>query len=303
MREIFARYPERPARLLRSSGRSALSPKLDNLVAPFTEAAYDTIFMKDADAVLEPDDLTEHMRQLTADVGLVCAIPYGADAQNLAAQIEASIFNGPHVRMLSLASCLRQSVGVGKIMLFRRGDFLHAGGFPAMAHTVGEDNAFSKAMARIGLRTVFSHRPVRQELGRRNFADVYQRQLRWSVIRRGDALLSLILEPLSFPFPAVIAAYGAAPLLASSPAAAAGSTLALWLFMESLLSLMKGWGLSWTAPVVLPLREATMAAVWLHAWTTSKVVWAQEKFEARPGVAGASRPSVADEPLAARKKG
>jgi len=55
--------------------------------------------------------------------------------------------------------------------------------------------------------------------------DVYQRQLRWSVIRRGDALLSFLLEPFCQAFPAVIAAALAAPLVQLTPFAAAGATL------------------------------------------------------------------------------
>lgn len=303
MRAIFARHPERATRLLQSTSRAALSPKLDNLVAPFTQAAYDTIFMKDADAVLDADDLAEHMKRLTPDVGLVCAIPYGADARSLAAQIELSIFNNPHARMLSVAAVLRENVGVGKIMLFRRSDFQRAGGFAAMAHTVGEDNAFAKALARIGLRSVFSHRHVRQELGRRGWADVYHRQLRWSVIRRRETPATYFLEPLSFCFPTVVATWVGAPALGWPPFAAAVATSALWFSAECLLSFMKHWGLSWGAPVILPLREATMMTVWLHAWTTNRVVWARERFEARPGAASPPDVSASGPPLAARKKG
>jgi len=303
MRAIFARHPERATRLLQSSGRAALSPKLDNLVAPFTQAAYDTIFMKDADAVLDADDLAEHMKRLTPGVGLVCAIPYGADARSFAAQVERSIFNNPHVRMLALAGVLGQSVGVGKIMLFRRSDFQRAGGFSAMAHTVGEDNAFAKAVARIGLRAVFSHRHVRQELGRRSFVDVYQRQLRWSVIRRGDAPAIYLFEPLSFCFPALVAIYAGAPALGWPPLLATVATSALWLSAECLLSFAKHWGLSWESLVVLPLREATMMTVWLHAWATNRVVWARERLEARPGAASPPDISASKSPLAARKKG
>jgi ceramide glucosyltransferase len=281
MRAIFARHQERPSRFLRSTAKIAASPKVDNLVAPFTEAAHDTIFMKDANVVLRPDDLAEHMRQLRPNVGLVCAIPYCADTPNLAAQVEASIVNGPHARMLYLASCLGQGYGVGKIMLFRRSDFLRAGGFPAISHTVGEDNAFGHALARIGLRTVFSHRAVRQDLGRRSFADVYQRQLRWGVIRRGDAMLSFLLEPCCQAAPAIAAAAIAAPLAGSGPLQGAAATFMLWLVIESLLSSAKGWSLTWEAPLILAAREIVMLTVWLHAWTTSRVVWAKESFGAR----------------------
>jgi ceramide glucosyltransferase len=167
MRAILARHPTVPSRILLSTAKFAVSPKVDNLYAPFMQATHDVILMKDANVLLEPDALAQHVRQLTDEVGLVCAIPYCARLENFAAHVEAAIINGPHARILFLASALGQGHGIGKIMLFRRSDFLRAGGFDAISHTVGEDNALAKAMRRIGKRPVFSHRPVRQELGAR----------------------------------------------------------------------------------------------------------------------------------------
>jgi len=286
-REVFARHPERKTRFLQTTAAFAVSPKVDNLVAPVAEADHDVIFTKDANAILLPDDLSEHVRQLVPGVGLVCAIQYGADPQNFVAHVEASMLNGPHARMLYLASCLGQGYGVGKIMLFRRGDFLRAGGFAAISHTVGEDNALAEALKRIGLRTVFSHRPVRQELGRRSWRHIFQRQLRWSVIRRDEAIFSFLLEPLSQAIPSFFAAFAAAPLVGVEPWTATAATYLLWLALESLLSFMKGWRLSWAAPAIFLVREAFMIAVWLRAWTTSRVVWAARTIDARRGAAAA----------------
>jgi ceramide glucosyltransferase len=281
MREIFARHPSVSSRLLASTARFAASPKVDNLYAPFMQAPNDTIFMKDANVLLEPDALSEHMRQLGDDVGLVCAIPYCARLDNFAAHVEAAIINGPHARMLFLASCLGQGYGVGKIMLFRRSDFLAAGGWDAISHTVGEDNALAKAMARIGKRTAFSHRPVRQELGSRAFQDVFQRQLRWSVVRRNDELISFLAEPICQALPAFAAGALAAPLVGLAPFSGFAATLALWFSLETLLSMAKGWQLSYAAPAVFIVREAVMFAVWVNAWMTDRVVWARDKVYAR----------------------
>lgn len=281
MRELFARHPNIPSRLLASTARFAASPKVDNLHAPFMQAENDVILMKDANVLLEPDALAEHLRQLGDDVGLVCAIPYCAGLDNFAAHVEAAIINGPHARMLFLASCLGQGHGVGKIMLFRRSDFLRAGGFSAISHTVGEDNALAKAMRRIGQRPVFSHRPVRQELGARSFHDVYQRQLRWSVIRRNDELLSFVAEPICQAFPALVAGALAAPLVGMAPLSGFAATFGLWFTLETLLSMAKGWQLSYAAPAVFVAREAVMLAVWVNAWMTDRVVWAKDKVHAR----------------------
>lgn len=287
MRVILARHPTTPSRILRSTAKFAVSPKVDNLYAPVMQAAQDVIFVKDANVLLEPDALEQHMLRLTDDVGLVCAIPYCARLENFAAHVEAAIINGPHARMLFLASALGQGHGVGKIMLFRRSDFLRAGGFDAISHTVGEDNALAKAMRRIGKRPVFSHRPVRQELGARDITDVYQRQLRWSVIRRKDELISFIAEPICQAVPAVMASALAAPLVGVAPAVAASATLFLWFVVETLLYMAKGWQLSLLAPAVFVVREAAMLAVWLNAWVTDRVIWAKDSVNARAG----ARPS------------
>lgn len=283
MRALFMRFADIKSRLLLSTAKFAASPKVDNLYSPFMQAENDVILMKDANVLLEPDALAEHIRQLNDDVGLVCAIPYCARLDNFAAHVEAAIINGPHARMLFLASALGQGHGVGKIMLFRRSDFLRAGGFSAIAHTVGEDNAMAKAMRRIGQRAVFSHRPVRQELGARRFRDVYQRQLRWSVIRRNDELLSFIAEPICQAAPAVAAAAIAAPLAGLTPLFGAIATFALWFGLETLLSMVKGWQLSFMAPAVFISREALMLLVWVRAWATDEVEWAQGKVLARVG--------------------
>jgi ceramide glucosyltransferase len=295
IRAIFSRFPNIKTRVLHSTARFAASPKVDNLYAPFTQAERDVIFMKDSNVVLEPDDLAQTMRHLNDDVGLVCAVPYAARPENLAAHVEAAILNGPHARILYLASALGHGFGVGKIMLFRRTDFLRAGGFGAIAHTVGEDNAMAKAMRKIGLRTVFSHRTVRQELGVRTFSDVYHRQLRWFVIRREDEVLSFLLEPICQAFPAFVAALFAAPLVGVSPMAGVLATFSLWFSFETLLSLIKGWKVSPAAPAVFLLREALMFTVWVHAWTTNRVVWARATIDARSGDRNRSIPPITKE--------
>jgi len=283
MRKIFARFPKIKSRIVHSTARFAASPKVDNLYTPFMDAEHDIIFMKDSNVFLEPDDVAQTMRHLNDDVGLVCAIPLAVNPRNVAAHVEAAIVNGPHGRMLFLSAALGYGFGVGKIMLFRRSDFLRAGGFGAIAHTVGEDNAMAKAMRKIGLQSIFSHRTVRQELGTRKLRDVYHRQLRWSVIRRDDELLSFVLEPICQALPTFLAALAAAPLVGFSPLTGVLASAVLWFSLETILSLAKGWGASPAAPVIFLLREAMMLAVWIHAWTTNRIVWADNAIDARSG--------------------
>jgi ceramide glucosyltransferase len=287
IRDLAAGYPAFPARILRSTGRFAASPKLNNLIEAFRQARHDLVFMKDSNTILAPGDLEAAVRQLTPDVGLVVAVPVATGAKNFAARIEESIMNGAHARALMTASVLRREVGVGKFMLFRRSDLDRAGGIAALASTVGEDNAMGKALAWLGLRTVFSHRVVRQELGSRSLTDVYNRQMRWAVIRRDEERTAFILEPLSFVFPATIAASLAAPLLGLASCTAAAATIVGWFAAETLLAAAKGWGLSLAAPIAFLCREIMLPCIWLNAWLTNRVVWAQGTYVAKPA-SGAS---------------
>ena len=282
IRELVARYPKLPARILHSSGRFAASPKLNNLVEPFREARHDVIFMKDSNTILAPGDLEAAVRQLTAEVGLVVAVPVATGAENFAARMEESIMNGAHARALMTASLFRREVGVGKFMLFRRCDLDRAGGIAALAWTVGEDNAMGKALASLGLQTVFSHRIVRQELGSRRFSDVYDRQMRWAVIRRDEERAAFVAEPLSFALPAALAAGLAAPLAGIAPLAAVLATILGWFGLETLLTAIKGWGFSLAAPTAFVAREIMLPCVWLNAWLTNSVVWAQGTYVAKP---------------------
>ena len=128
---------------------------------------------------------------------------------------------------------------------------------------------------------MFSHRPVRQILGRRSFLDVYQRQMRWSVIRRKEELLSFLAEPICQALPALVAAGLAAPVAEVAPTTAVAATLALWVGAETLLSIAKGWQLSLAAPLALLVREALVMAVWANAWITEEVVWANGRVRVR----------------------
>ena len=167
--------------------------------------------------------------------------------------------NAAHARVLMVASLLGLEVGVGKFMLFRRSDLDRAGGIPALASTVGEDNAMGKALARLGLKTVFSHRVVRQELGARRLADVHDRQMRWAVIRRDEERVAFLLELFNFALPAAIAAAFAAPLLGLPSVAAAVATIVGWFVAETILIFAKSWGLSLFGPDCLCLPRGHAA--------------------------------------------
>jgi ceramide glucosyltransferase len=287
-RRIAAERPEVSCRFVSSASASAVSPKLNTLAAPLAAARHDFVFTKDSNITLDPGTLAAFMRNFSQGVGLVCGVPVAVRPGSFAGRIEAFLING-HARLLLTASTLGLGFGVGKAMLFRRGDLAQAGGIEALSDTLSEDTALSIELARQGLKTVFSDQTLAQETGARSFADIYERQLRWAVIRRKNERFTFPLEPLASPLPAALAGALAAPMLALPAWSGFSSTLVLWFCAETGFALVKGWEISPWSPLAFLGREVLALATWLRAFTTHDVVWAKTRFDARKGALDETR--------------
>jgi ceramide glucosyltransferase len=282
VRRIMSRHPERASRILVSQGIGAVSPKLDVLAAPLAAAAHDFVLTKDSNITLGPGSAAAMMQSFTGSVGLVVAVPVAVRPTNLAGRIEAFLING-HARLLLSASAAGIGFGVGKVMLFKRSDLDRIGGLAALGRSLAEDTALSRRLARHGLGTVFAHETVAQEIGLRSLREIYDRQVRWCVIRRANEKFSFPLEPIASPLPAALAAALAAPLVDLPAWLGFGGTLLLWFCAETGFAAMKGWEVSAWAPVAFLGREILALTAWLRAWTTYEVVWANGRFDARVG--------------------
>jgi ceramide glucosyltransferase len=280
--ELIENFPNRQARVLQSTACLAASPKMNNLIAPLNAARHDVIITKDSNITFDPDFISTFMHNLAPGVGLVVAVPVAVHPENFAAQIEALWINA-HARILMTASMFGVGFGVGKAMLFRRSDLEKLGGIAAVSNTIAEDSAISKGFATLGLRTVFSYRPVAQEIGRRTFQDVYERQSRWAVIRRAMEPWTFPFEPVYSPLFTAVTGALAAPLVGMSAWLAASASLALWFVAEIAVAGMKGWTVSVWAPLSFLGREVLSLVTWLRAWTTRDVVWANKELHVYNG--------------------
>jgi ceramide glucosyltransferase len=281
-RRIAASHPEVSCRFLRSAGTAAVSPKLNNLAPPLAAASHDLVFTKDSNITLDPGTMAAFVQNFTQGVGLVVGVPVAVRARNFAGWIEAFSVNG-HARLLLAASALGFGFGVGKAMLFRRSDLAKAGGIAVISDTLAEDTAISIVLAGQGLKTVFSHRTAAQETGARTFREIYERQLRWGIVRRKHERVTFPLEPLASPLPAAVAGALAAPLVSYPAWLGFSLTLILWFCAETGFAICKGWEVSRGSPLTFLGREILALVAWLRAFTTHDVVWARVRFDARQG--------------------
>ena len=299
-RQVAGRFPHVPVRFLLGNERFTLNPKVSNLAPAIAAAQRELILVKDANIALPAGRLAELVRNLTPGTGMVCAVPIGVRPQSFAAEIECTILNGHIAPAMLMGSLFRLNLGFGKVMLFDRGDFERVDGLSIMAPTFGDDHALAKALGRAGLRTVYSAGVVHQVMARRSLREVWDRQLRWMVIRRDEATRSFLGEPFLGVAFATLAGAAAAPIFGVAWWALAAVTLALCLAGETVVVVGRGWGWGWRRLWRLPLavvcREFLLIGAWASAWFARRVKWAGVPFDLASGTSAGRRTSHASAP-------
>ena len=278
-RQAASRFPHVAARFILGNRRFTLNPKVSNLAPAIAAAAHDMILIKDANIHLADGQLKEFVSNLTPGTGMVCAIPIAVGPKTFWAEVECAMMNGHAAPLLMGASILRLDVGFGKVMLFDRRDYARVDGLATMAPTFGDDHALAKALARIGLRTVFTAGVIRQAIGARTFRDVWERQLRWMVIRREEEPLAFFAEAFFGCLFTTLAGAAGLASLGWPVLAVAVATPLVWLASETLVVAAHGWGWSWRYPIASVCREFMLVALWLRTWFSRTVQWAGQPFD------------------------
>jgi ceramide glucosyltransferase len=271
---IASQFPHIESRFLLGNKHAMLNPKISNVAPAIIAAKHGLILIKDASVRLAQDQLEDLVRNLTTDTGMVCAVPIGTRPETFCAEIECAMMNAHQAPLLMAGSILHLDIGFGKVMLFDRRNFDRVDGIAAMAPKVGDDHALAKALSRIGLPTVLSGRVIEQTLGHRTLREVWDRQLRWMVIRRNEEALAFFAEPFFCAGFATLAAAAAAPTLGTAWWVAATATLAFWLTSETVVVAMRRWGWSRRFLLAGVCRELLIIGLWMSAWLTRKVQWA-----------------------------
>ena len=143
-------------------------------------------------------------------------------------------------------------------------------------------------MRAAGRRVHLVASPFEQPLGRRGFAEVWSRQLRWARLRR-------VTFPLFFApeigsgvlLPALLVAVWAGSL---AGIAGAAGLVALCYGAEYRLAARAGWHRSPRMLAAFLVRDALIPAIWLGAWVQSAIVWRGNAMDVRPRRAAVDRP-------------
>ncbi len=269
----IAAHPGVPARLLVGDDRISINPKLNNTVKGFRAARHQWILMIDSNVEAPPDLLARLLAAWRPGTGLVCSPPVGGRAEGFWAALECAFLDTYQTRVQLTADMAGHGFAQGKVMLYRR-DILQAiGGIEALAAEPAEDAATTKLLRARGHRVRLARRPFAQTLGRRSFAEVWHRQVRWARLRRDTFPHWYALEILAGALPPALALLPVAPLEGWALGPALLALLALWYGGELALARVAGWNLGLGSLPALLLRDLLLPAVWVAGWCGRGFVW------------------------------
>lgn len=266
VRRLIDANPGANARLLVGERRITGNPKLNNVARAWDEAAHDRIAMADSNLMLPADYLATVCAAWMPGTGLVSSPAWGWQPKGMAGRVEAAVLNGNQARVQLAAAALDFGYAQGKTLLFDRPTLNRGGGLEALGRELAEDVACTKVIRGLGLKVRLVPQPFAQPIGRRSWRAVWDRQLRWSRVRRAGFPGLFLLEPLNNPFvaAALVLPVGVLPAL---------GVLALWYAAEAVLALRAGWPMGPADLAASLIRDLMMPAIWVATFARPGFTW------------------------------
>ncbi len=272
VRRLIAAHPATRARLLIGEAAITGNPKLNNLWKGWRAADTDWICMTDSNLMLPKDYLRIVVSSWGRDTGLVSSPPIGMRPDGLAGSMECAILNSNQARLQFAAGSLGHAFAQGKTLFWNRSMLNKAGGLAALGRFLAEDVNATKLVRGQGLKVSLTPLPFAQPIGRRSMSDVWERQLRWSRVRRDGFPWLFAIEILNGPVVALLA-LAAACLLAHGSIAIIIPFLAIWYGAEIHLMRRAGWPAHWRDIAALPLRDLALPVLWGATFLQRDIQW------------------------------
>jgi ceramide glucosyltransferase len=186
--------------------------------------------------------------------------------------------------MVGAKRVAKKDIVVGKSMALRRSDLDGLGGFRAVVDVLAEDYVMGKLVPeRLGKRVVMGHRPVENVSRERSVADFYRRYRRWAVIHR-QAVGSRVYaaQILLNPSMVALAAFALHPSLASLTGLGTIGVLKIG-YDVAALRLFRAERVPLSALGASLVKDAVLAAAWVHGLTRREIVWRENRLRVLPG--------------------
>lgn len=281
---LMARYPHVRARLIVGGIDAGPNPKVNNLIRTYDLARYDLVLISDSNVRVGRDYLKQLVGHLENGVGIITAVVAGRDAETLGGRLESTYLNTFYARWMYIAAKLGNPCVVGKSMLFSRSIAARFGGIRALACYLAEDYMAGVAMKAIGQKVVIQSHPAHQYIGSYDVSEFWNRHLRWGRIRKAQAPLAFLIEPVfGSVISGILGAYACFTTWHIPPGTFALFHFGIWSFCDlTLMRALDGSLRSWM-PGAWFVRELLSLPLWLHTALGNKVLWRGQRLAIHRG--------------------
>jgi ceramide glucosyltransferase len=283
IREICARYPHIPSRIL-ISGTPWPNPVVYSFHCLAEAAAHNILVTADSDVEVSSRYLREVVPPLLdPQVGMVTCVYRGKNAAGFWSSLTAIGMSVEMTAGVLVANLLEgMKFGLGPTIALRKDALAAIGGYESTKDYIANDFVVGEFIAKAGYRIVLSGHTIDHVVNQKSFQRMWQNQLRWAQSTRYSRPKGHFGSGLIFAMP-----YG---LLGFAAAAALGNWKlgALFLGAALLNRLAEAWLVGWTvlrdpqvkrASWLYPLRDLLGFIVWFASYLNLHYVWRDSSFE------------------------
>jgi ceramide glucosyltransferase len=286
VREVSARYPKVPCRIVVSDGPDAFANRTAYCFYRTAEfAQHEILVTSDSDVEVTPDYLRAVVAPFVdTDVAMLTCVYRGKNAAGFWSGLTAIGMSVEMTAGVLVANMLEGGVkfGLGPTIVVKKDALEHIGGFKALGEYMSNDFVLGNRIAEAGYKTVLSEYAVSHVVNQANFRKMWDNQLRWAKSTRYSRPAGHLGSGLIFAVP-----YGLLGLFAGL--ALGKPVLGIALFVASLVNrVLESWLVGWLVvrdPVALkqfwlyPLRDLLGFAIWVMSYGTSPAVWRNSRYE------------------------
>ena len=272
VRGLIAQNPGVRAKLLIGLDHITGNPKLNNIWKGWHAADADWICLSDSNLLLPPDYLSQLVAAWTPQTGLVSSPPTGIRPKGFGGHLECAFLNSNQARLQFASDSVGHGYAQGKTLFWNRAILENAGGVQALGRHLAEDVTSTKIVRGLGKRVQLTRLPFAQPIGQRSIAQVWDRQMRWSRVRRDGFPLIFGVEFINGAVFATVLFAMAAGLIGLAPFWTL-AFLILWYVPEIVLMRLAGWPFGGMAIAALPLRDLMMPAIWVGTFAKRGIAW------------------------------
>ncbi|HET8967774.1 MAG TPA: bacteriohopanetetrol glucosamine biosynthesis glycosyltransferase HpnI [Candidatus Acidoferrum sp.] len=286
VREISARYPQIPCRILVTGKPPWPNPPAYCFYRMAEVAAHEILVTSDSDVEVDPNYLREVVTPMfDQKVGMVTCVYRGKNAAGFWAGLTAIGMSVEMTAGVLVANLLEgMKFGLGPTIAVKKEAVNKIGGYEVLGDYFANDFMIGNLIDKAGYRVVLSEHVIDHVVSQKNFKKMWENQLRWAKSTRYSRPKGHFGSGLIFAIP-----YGLLGLAAAMLLGLPG--LGLVLFGAAVLNrIIESWVVGWGIvrdPVALkqiwifPVRDLLGFIVWVASYTGATAAWRDSRYELR----------------------